>query len=186
MKIVQIGTNVANDDLTKMIGTTQPEILVLVEPLVVHNEKILDCYGWVKNMHLENVAISIGNENTISFYYHPKDGPLFEVASTNIYHLIKHGYKSEEIVKIEVNCVDVNDLLKKHCLTSIDILFIDAEGIDDLIIKRIDFKQFDIKKIFFENLHITQADIFLFLQEKGYKITPKCLTNGWMTLAEKI
>jgi FkbM family methyltransferase len=185
MKIVQIGTNVANDDLTTMIGDSQPEILLLVEPLEVHNSKILSCYERIKNIHLENVAISINNEKSMSFYYHPKDGPLFEVASTNKYHLVKHGYNADEIIKLDVKCININDLFKKHNLKEIDVLFIDAEGIDDLIIKSINFDQVSIKQIYFENLHLTQTDIFYYLNEKGYGIIPHCFSNGWTSAAIK-
>jgi 3-deoxy-D-arabino-heptulosonate 7-phosphate (DAHP) synthase len=44
MKIVQIGTCVANDDLTQIVKEKQPEILVLIEPMSIHNEKINECY----------------------------------------------------------------------------------------------------------------------------------------------
>jgi hypothetical protein len=40
MKIVQIGTNVGNDDLTEMLLHIQPELLILVEPFSIHNDKI--------------------------------------------------------------------------------------------------------------------------------------------------
>jgi len=36
MKILQIGTGSANDDLSDIIKDQQPEILILVEPLKEH------------------------------------------------------------------------------------------------------------------------------------------------------
>ena len=71
MNIVQLGSCVGNDDLTKIIGDSQPNLLVLVEPMSIHNEKIKNCYKHVNNLKLENVAISINDDiDEISFYYH--------------------------------------------------------------------------------------------------------------------
>ena len=48
MKIIQIGTCVANDDLTQILKENEPELLVLVEPMSIHNEKIKSCYSGIK------------------------------------------------------------------------------------------------------------------------------------------
>jgi hypothetical protein len=61
MNIVQIGTCIANDDLTNLIGKKQPDKLILVEPLSIHNNQINECYNWVENIYIENIAISITN-----------------------------------------------------------------------------------------------------------------------------
>jgi hypothetical protein len=36
MKIIQLGVCAANDDLTELIGTNQPDLLVLVEPMSIN------------------------------------------------------------------------------------------------------------------------------------------------------
>jgi hypothetical protein len=64
-------------------------------------------------------------------------------------------------------------------------LFIDAEGIDGEIIKSIDFEKFNIKKIFYENLHINNMQIKKFLEEKNFSIKENVLTNGWTNEAIK-
>ncbi len=186
MIIVQIGANRGNDDLTNLIGKTQPDKLILVEPLSIHNEKIQQCYSWVKNLVIDNVAITISNDEKITFYFHEKDGPGYEVGSVDKNHVAKHyGWDTSGIKEVEVNSLTTNNLFKRHKLKKIDILFIDAEGIDDLIIKSIDYSKYDISKIYFENLHLSEKDIYDFLAEKGYKITHKTGTNGWCSLAEK-
>ena len=55
MNIVQLGACVGNDDLTKLIGESQPNILILVEPMSIHNEKITECYNNITNKHIENI-----------------------------------------------------------------------------------------------------------------------------------
>jgi len=186
MKIIQLGVCVGNDDLTKILGKTQPEILILVEPMKLHNEKILECYGWVNNLFIENVAISFDEKKEMSFYYHENDGPLYEVASIKIEHILKHGYDKSGIKEIKVESITVNDLLDKYKLHKIDILFIDTEGVDDLIIKSIDFNKLEIDEIYFENLHLSQSDIYSFLENKGYAIIDKWGSMGWTSFAKKI
>lgn len=186
MNIIQLGSCIGNDDLTTMIGDKQPELLVLVEPMSIHNEKILKCYEHITNKHLENIAISISGDSEISFFYHENDGPMYEVASTNIQHILKHGYNSNGIKELRVKCLTITELFQKYNLRKIDILFIDTEGIDDLIIKSIDFEKYDIDEIYFENLHLTQNDIYDFLEKKGYNVIKKWGYNNWSSFAKKI
>jgi FkbM family methyltransferase len=185
MKIVQIGTCVANDDLTQIVKESQPELLVLIEPMSIHNQKINECYLGINNVFLENIAITVDETQEISFYYHKDDGPMYEVATTDINHIFKHGYGSEGIVELKVKCLTINNIFEKYNLSKIDILFIDSEGLDDKIIKSIDFKKYEIPKIFFENLHIKDNDIYNFLIGLGYKITKNVGFMGWSSLAEK-
>lgn len=188
MKVVQIGANRGSDDLTQIINGTQPEILILVEPLEIHNEQLKKGYEWVENLHIVNVVISNTDEEELEFFYHLDDGPGFEVASLDRKHIYeRHTHMLEDrITSIKVKNTNINKLLKKHEISQLDILFIDAEGADDEIIKSIDFDEYNIKKIYFENLHIKDNNIYNFLKEKGYKITEKTGTNNWTSLAEKI
>jgi FkbM family methyltransferase len=186
MNIIQLGSCVGNDDLTNLIGESQPEILVLVEPMLIHNEKIIECYNKITNKHIENIAISVIDEEDMSFFYHENDGPKYEVASTSINHITKHGYNTDGIKELKVKCLRINKLFEKFNLKKIDILFIDTEGTDDLIIKDIDFNSFEITEIYFENLHLTQDDIYSFLENKGYSVVKKWGYMGWTSFAKKI
>ena len=72
MKILQIGTNRGNDDLTQIIGVNEIEKFVIVEPMAIHNEDIEKCYSHVKNKIIENKNISAycrdNNLNLNNFY----------------------------------------------------------------------------------------------------------------------
>lgn len=185
MKIVQIGTCVGNDDLTEIVQINDPELLVLVEPMSVHNNKIKQCYSKCRNVFIENIAITTNDQEEILFYYHKDDGPLYEVATTDINHILKHCYSREGVVELRVNCLNINDLFDRYGLKDIDVLFIDAEGLDDQIIRSIDFLKYSISKIYFENLHLKDEKIYNFLMKLGYKITKKIGHNDWTSLAEK-
>ena len=67
----------------------------------------------------------------------------------------------------------------------LDILYIDAEGMDDYIIKDLDLGKYLVRKIYFENLHLKNHDIYDFLKNKGYEITPFTGKNGWTSMAER-
>lgn len=188
MNIIQIGANRGNDDLSSIIGNNQPSMLILVEPMSLHNEKLKNFYSWVNNLHIENVAINETSDSYIDFYYHLDDGPGYEVASLDPKHIYeRHTHLSKERVSsISVQTKNINDLFNKFNLTNIDILFIDAEGHDDKIILSIDLKKFNIDKIYFENLHIKNFEVYDFLEKNNYSIQNKVGTNGWCDLAIKI
>lgn len=185
MKVVQIGTGCAWDDLSDIIKDQPLEILILVEPLRVHNTSIRECYKHVKNKHVLNLAITTEEGEKVIFYHHLDDGPRFEVAGTSKEHIIKHGLDPDRIVQSNVESIRINQLLEKYSLNLLDILYIDAEGMDDDIIKDLDLGKYFVKKIYFENLHLKNHDIYDFLKNKGYEITHFTGKNGWTSMAER-
>lgn len=185
MKIFQLGVCKANDDLTEIIRDKNIELLVLVEPLNFHNSDIEECYQHIKNKYIENIAISIDdNISETSFYYHKNDGPLYEVASLDKNHILKHGYNEDGIIEKKIKCQTINSLFNKYNVDSIDILFIDTEGLDDDIIKTIDFSRFNILSIYFENLHL-KSNVYSYLENNNYEIIKNIGTNSWTSLAKK-
>jgi len=205
MIVFQIGTCTGSDDLTGLIQDKNIDLLVLVEPMDIHNESILNCYKDVKNKALENIAIV--DDETVKechFYYHEDDGPRYETASFNPRHVAGHRAESRETylewvedglkIKQAVKCMTINNLFKKYDTADIDILFIDAEGMDDNIIRSIDFNRFNIKEIYFENLHLQtietythprSIDIYQYLQRFGYSVIKKWGFQGWTSRATK-
>jgi hypothetical protein len=70
-------------------------------------------------------------------------------------------------------------------LQNIDLLFIDTEGYDSKIIMSIDFTKFNIKEIYYENLHVNAYELRTFLKQKNYTINEGVLTYGWNDRAIK-
>ena len=183
--IFQIGVCKANDDVTEIVKQHPPGLLVLVEPQSLHNDDILSCYDGVDNVHIENVVITDDPDAELAmFYYHKDDGPLYEVASLYPYHLLKHGYNQDGIVQDALPATTVEQLFDKYNCIDIDILFIDAEGFDDRIVRSIDLEKYNIKKIYFENLHL-EYDLNTYLHHAGYNITRNVGHQGWSNLAVK-
>lgn len=182
MNILQIGANKGFDDLTDIIRDKDVKTFIIVEPISFHNDSIQKCYQHIKNIYIENVAISEKTADFVDFYYHTKDGPGYEVASLDIEHIIKHGYSKEGIEKISVPCTTVNALLDKFGIKNLDILYLDAEGTDEEIIRSIDFSKVNIDKIYYENLHL-KTDLTDFLSNLDYNLVQKFGLNGWTSLA---
>jgi FkbM family methyltransferase len=184
--IVQIGAHKGYDDLTDIIKSSYniDDInLILIEPQNEFNEYLIECY---KNYNyiIENVIINTDSElNTTKFYKCSNDLDK-EISSMNPQHLMKHG--KNNFNEIDIPCITIDNLLLKYQIKNIDILFIDAEGYDGDIIKSINFDTFNIKTIFYENLHLNNNDeIINFLQSKNYNIHTNILNNGWTNKATK-
>lgn len=179
--IVQIGSNEGYDELTKMIDKN--DFLLLVEPLKEFNESLKTCYKNISKLHIENVAITDeGCEETI-FYLHKNSTTLWE-SSLLRSHILKHFSEEDGIIEKKVKCKNINELFNSYSIYNIDILFIDAEGFDDRIIKSIDFSKYDINTIYYENYHINVDEIEKYLMSKGYK-TYRNIFDG-MNKAKKI
>lgn len=191
MNIVQIGTNRAYDDVTDLVKEYGADTLILVEPLVVHHEIIRECYINIKNKYIESIAITDDeNIKELIFYYHKEDGPGFEVAGLSKEHILKHSIFNSKltedgIIKVMVPCMTLNDLLAKHNLKKVDVLYIDVEGMDDKLIYSLNLDRFDIVNIIYEHLHIDGEKVIQYLDSKGYDTVRNYGHNGWSHAAVK-
>jgi len=176
MIVVQIGAFQGDDDLTKMIKNVEVSKLVLVEPQKEFNDKLKECYKDY-NFVIENVVITPNEHETKVKFYHCQEEKNKEISSISKEHLFKHNQMN--FIESELDCITINNLLIKHDISTLDILFIDAEGMDEQIIKSIDFDKFNINKIYYENLHINNQELIRFLQSKEYNINEYQLSNGW-------
>ncbi len=96
-------------------------------------------------------------------------GLLHEYDPRHIKRIDKESKQYNCLQKIlTVDCVTLNDLLKKHGLYHVDYLSIDTEGGEDKILAAIDFSTFDIAVIGVENNYDT-ATVRNFLTQKGYR-----------------
>ena len=166
MNVIQIGANKGcnsnfngPDDFFNLIKDYNFSKLILVEPLEVHISSLEERYANIKNLNIENIAITHDSScKELDFFYHKDDGPLYFVASTDPSH-----------IKKTVKCLSIHQLFEKYDLQEIDILCIDTEGLDGDILKSIDFEKFKIKEIYYEYTH-QKFDIASFLKTKGYSV----------------
>ena len=158
--LIQIGANDGNrfDELNKFIKEHRIKS-ILVEPINEYFEDLKRNYQNFENVYFENSAITVGakekeifavNNNNLKDY----DEHIKGINSFDKNHLIKHGVKSNHIIKKKINCISILNLLEKYKISNLDILFVDAEGYDGDIL--IDFlnssKQEPI--LIFEYIHV--------------------------------
>lgn len=190
MIALQIGSNKGYDDFTNLILNKTIDKLILVEPFKEHNESLNKCYFNIKNKHIENIIItndSSKNEETI--FYHEEDSEhddKFELASLNKNHSlrIRENYTDSGIRERVLKSMTVNDLLLKYNIKELDLLFIDTEGMDEKIIKSINFNMFKIKEIYYENLHVDIESLKDFLIDNGYEVTHRVGSYQWSDYAK--
>ena len=163
MKIVQIGTNKANDDLSNYLLSNYDDLEfgLFVDANSLHIDDIKNCYSKFNNIEIENVAIKtpLQNQNTLIIYYHTNEHPHYSMASCDIEHIKKHmtwcpHLQGGEIKSFEVACITLEELLEKHSIYEIDWLCLDIEGIDAEILLTFDWNKYRIKRVEFEHLHL--------------------------------
>ena len=176
--LIQIGANdgLRFDILNPYIKKYKTKS-ILVEPIKKSFNDLLKNYKNYNNIIFENVAISVNNQ--ISHLYkidHSKEEKYKSehfkgIMSFDKDHLTKHGVKKNDIVKEEVLSISISDLIKKHKLNIVDLLFVDAEGYDADIIE--DFLKTSLMRpiIIFEYLHVSNKkfkDLVDCLNKKKY------------------
>lgn len=177
MKIIQIGAHKGNDDMTNIIKNYENiELIILVEPQSQYNDSLIDCYKDY-NIKIENLVVVDNPEINKVTFFTCVDEKDTEISSLDVNHLLKHD--KPNYIKNNFDCITVNNLLDKYNITELDILFIDTEGFDDKIIMSIDYEKFNIKSIFYENLHIENNPLIEFLNNKNYIVSENLLSFGW-------
>ena len=177
--VIQIGANdgVRFDILNSYIKKYKTKS-VLVEPIKKNYEKLKKNYEDCNFISFENCAISTNNE--ISFLYKVNekyiknyDDHIPGITSFNKEHLLKHGVKNRHIICENVSSINMKDLIIKHQLKSLDLLYVDAEGYDGKIV--IDFlNTTNIKPvIILEFIHIKNVifeSLIKILEKNKYKL----------------
>jgi hypothetical protein len=186
MKLVQIGSNRGYDDFTEIVKNINPsdvDLLLLIEPNEELNSDLHDCY-YEYSPVIENVVINTDENEEKTKFYVFSNTHYSELSSLSCEHLIKH-YVDSDIIEKEIRCYTINNLFEKYKIVNLDVLFIDAEGLDYELITSIDFEKYNINKIYYENLHINNDLMVSFLDLKNYKVNRNVLMNGWTSEAYK-
>lgn len=157
MKVVQIGSNKGNDDLSKYLKENHKQIDfgLFVEANPLHIGNLINCYSCYENVIVENVAIKVPsyNNDNVKLYYHENDGPMYHIASLVKQHILVY-YPPEGLRSFNIPCITLEQLFDKYNITSLDWLLLDIEGIDAEILLTTDWTKYDIKKIEYEKLHL--------------------------------
>ena len=163
LRVVQIGSNKGNDELSEYIFNNYENIEfgLFVEANSFHIEELKQCYEKYKNVNIENIAIKTPSQkqDSLTFYYHTNEHPHYSITTCDIKHLEKHmswcpHLQGGEVKSFETSCITLDELFQKYKVDELDILFLDVEGLDAEILLTFDWKKYSIKRIEFESLHL--------------------------------
>ena len=138
--LIQIGANDGErfDVLNYYIKKYKTKSL-LVEPINENYESLKKNYQNCDFITFDNSAISVNKE--VSYLY--KVNPIYfknygdhipGITSFDKNHLLTHGVKKNHIIKENVQSTSIGDLIVKHNVKQLDLLFVDAEGYDGKIV----------------------------------------------------
>lgn len=167
---------------------------VLVEPLTPVFEMLQQNYKYLENTGLVflNAAVSSQSRNNLRLWSISDDfGKSLSLeeklyflrkSSTNRDHvarsLIESGVDESNVNQLlalhDVPCMSVSKIIEKYCPSeSVDLVFIDAEGHDDEIVRSIDMNLLRPKAILYEshNLHERQKPLEIYLRNHGYTVS---------------
>ena len=154
-------------------------------------------------LRLLNAALAA--QEGVQDFYRVKDGeglPAWsgQVASFKRENVLKHKDaipNIDNLVEVErAQCLTFNSLLDEAGESKVDLLQVDAEGLDYEIIKTIDFARFKPRFIHYEHKHLTDRErdeCIFYLVTNGYWIsvgvedTTAVLTNNrfWRWITDK-
>ena len=188
IKVVQVGTNKGYDDLSRHLISNYDslEFALFVEPNQLHLQDIKNCYQKFDNAIIENVAIkTVSDPNEeMTIYYHIDDAPDYQIASTDLNHILKHRHLYHDEGKIKsftVPCLTLHELFEKYNIIELDWLLLDIEGLDAEILLTTDWKPYKIRRIEFEQLHLGgyKSAIYNMFIELGYKQVKSLHEYDW-------
>lgn len=178
---LQIGANdgVTNDPIYKYV-VKHHWTGILIEPVPHIFEKLKKNYSEEKQLIFENVAISSANKLCSFWYVAPNNilGDKYDhIGSLFKEHVINHETRfpgiSQFIRHKSVQCSTVKQILDKHSFSTIDILVVDAEGMDGEIILNFEISRFLPKIIIYEHIHLSHSirtSCTDFLKSKYYRL----------------
>lgn len=151
MNVIQIGCNNCADEANKFVTGNKDSIeqFLVIDALPKCVETARNVYSFLGDK-LSALNCAVGVENSITNFYFPSADDANDQSSLNKEHLRRHGHSA--IKSITVPVLDINDIFKSFS-KEVDWLFIDAEGLDTLMLLHLDFDKYKPKNIYYEFAH---------------------------------
>lgn len=121
-----------------------------------------------------NLNIGVGGEKGVFDFYIMEDDSLNTFSLAERHSLEAMGHRLKEVKKIQV--LQINDVLERYFPgQSPDLISIDAEGVDEAIIRTFDFNRFAPRVICIETINYTpdgtgtkRTDLCKMIEDRGY------------------
>lgn len=177
---VQVGSNDAhdNDPLRRFVAEHEWSG-ILTEPVPYVFDRLQHHYGDHPRLILEPVAVADHDGSADFFHLRRSDDPLphwyDQLGSFSRETILKHENEipdiADRIRTHEVTCMTFESLCRKHGLTKVDLIHIDAEGYDDVVLRSIDLRAYQPAVLIYEHKHLgpeRRACCRAFVERQGY------------------
>ena len=179
---IQVGSNDASfgDPLHPFLDIAQWRG-IMIEPVPAIYERLVKKHGMRKGIAFENVAIA-STEGIRPFYTvlpdeHDRHSWIDQLGSFNRDVILSHAHilpnLESRIRTLEVQCVSLATLCKRHNVTEIDLLHVDTEGADLEVLRSHDWARLQPSVVLYEHKHLNPTDRHFaeeLLREAGYQI----------------
>jgi len=175
--VVQVGASdgITNDPLNKILKQYHLSAL-LVEPDPFSFDRLKATYKQHENIVFENCAVS-SREGVLVLYCYSGDDDEQRIAkrqltANRLDHLLAHGIPKDDIAEVQVPCLTLAGLLRKHKIIKIDVLQVDIEGNDDEVVLSALHLDQPPTVIHFEHKHLSfirRDDLLCRLHARGYE-----------------
>ena len=156
---VQVGTNNGADRFKDVVRDYKPGVVLLVEPNPQLIQEIKNNYKDISGVVIENVAIA-DKEGVIDLYLpwmddrgRAKNGYYYTHSEFSAVPQNDWGMK-KNMIKMTVQSVRLDSLLKKHSIRHIDYLCIDTEGYDAEVLKSLAIWSKKVDILQYENFNV--------------------------------
>ena len=187
--VLKIGANdgIYLDPIATLFLTDTRYRGLLVEPIPMNVAMLRTNYGTCGRFTIEQAAVA-ATSGTVKMYYVDQSAleligaanpnwvrHVANVASLDRLHVLKHlaPEMHAAVKETPVECLAVNALLSRHNVQKIDLLHIDAEGLDYVILRQFDFTTFHPRIVLFEHINLTNQDrraAKTMMEFAGYKV----------------
>jgi len=142
---------------------------VLVEPVPYVFERLRRNYAGNDRVALENVAVS-DHDGRLTLFHVDQVGGADRARVPDHYHLLASTSRElllrqtsipeleDRIVSVEVPCLSPATLLARHSVDRLDVLVIDAEGLDCQILQNFDIEALRPRIIAYEDINSEPAE----------------------------
>jgi FkbM family methyltransferase len=174
INLVQLGANAGDDHVSDFIRDYKDQITkaILVEPI---EEVANQCRAFYKkrgdfNVEVHTCAVS-DTDGTAELTYIPGHTRLSSLEPGM--HI---DFLNPATTTMSVKTMTMDSLLAEYNLKTVDVLFIDTEGVDELILSGYDYDKYQTGFIVWEWNHsqrrnlVQHAKLIIKLQKDGYNV----------------
>jgi FkbM family methyltransferase len=144
--------------IVKSLDRSLIDEIILIEPNQLNFPLLSKSWSDFQNVKIVNMAITPAKYGTSKchIYWSHLDGPNFQTASIDPYHVLKHFPMQviEDLEVAECDSISLDKFLEQHKNQHIKLLGLDIEGIDGEVILETNFQKYDIDLISFEYIHL--------------------------------